>query len=378
MRVLFLGPAVPAQATSEEPQQACSLIREAAKDVQVYVVAPAPAGAQTTFARSLRDSVARIEMLPTDTPSRWSRMGKPPEIVAQHSSELDSRVREVLADEAIDLVHVDSLLLAPWVRLPRRLPSVLRHSFGPRAAATRFPFRKILRRAIGSFDVHLCPLASDAQALEHLAHRPVPYRLLPPGVDCDYFDPPDVPFRRNPEEILFLGHPAATDDPEALRWFARKVLPENRSRHPSMIVTVAGPNLSMAVRAVAQREGLQLVEELEDARPLLARATCLIAPNVPGSSAGHWILEALAMGTPVVATPHGLGGLPVQDGQDLLVAADPEDFANDCRRLMRDHELREKISRNARRRAETAFAWPVVGKQLVETWRAAAGARSRK
>jgi glycosyltransferase involved in cell wall biosynthesis len=84
------------------------------------------------------------------------------------------------------------------------------------------------------------------------------------------------------------------------------------------------------------------------------------------------------MGTPVVATPQAIGGLEVEDGEDLLIASDPDGFANDVRRLMRDHELREKISRNARRRIVADCSWEVVGMQLVEAWRTAAGARSRR
>jgi glycosyltransferase involved in cell wall biosynthesis len=133
----------------------------------------------------------------------------------------------------------------------------------------------------------------------------------------------------------------------------------------------------MAVRAVALREDLQVEADTGDVRPLLARAGCCVAPYPHGTAPGHWLLEALAMGAPVVATPEAIAGLEVTDGEELLIASDPDGFANDVRRLMRDIELREKISRNARRRVLAAFSWEVVGNQLIEAWRTA-GARSRR
>ena len=75
------------------------------------------------------------------------------------------------------------------------------------------------------------------------------------------------------------------------------------------------------------------------------------------------ILEAMALGTPVVATSKGAEGLEVTSGHDILIANDPFDFAAGVAQLLRDVTLRQKLSVNGRKLVEARYDWAVLGRQ---------------
>jgi glycosyltransferase involved in cell wall biosynthesis len=76
------------------------------------------------------------------------------------------------------------------------------------------------------------------------------------------------------------------------------------------------------------------------------------------------VIEAMASGAPVVATPYALGGLEAVDGEHLLVAHDAESFAECVVRLLRNPELRRQLAMNARKLVEEKYAWEQTVEQL--------------
>jgi glycosyltransferase involved in cell wall biosynthesis len=104
---------------------------------------------------------------------------------------------------------------------------------------------------------------------------------------------------------------------------------------------------------------------VEDVRPLVAGARVCVAPIRQGGGTRIKILEAMALGTPVVATSKGAEGLEVIEGEHILLADDPAGFANSTLRLLRDAELRQRLATNARRLVEQRYDWAQIGKQFV-------------
>jgi glycosyltransferase involved in cell wall biosynthesis len=90
-----------------------------------------------------------------------------------------------------------------------------------------------------------------------------------------------------------------------------------------------------------------------------------------GSGTRLKILEAMALGVPVVSTSKGAEGLDVTDGQHLLLADDPAEFAAKTAAILQDAALRERLTGQARQRVEQVYDWRVVGRQFVELVEAA-------
>jgi len=112
-------------------------------------------------------------------------------------------------------------------------------------------------------------------------------------------------------------------------------------------------------------DGVRLSGYLEDIRPVVAGASVCVAPIRQGGGTRLKILEAMALGTPVVATSKGAEGLDVADGEHILIADGPAEFANRTLQLLRDPALRQRLAYNARRLVEEWYDWGPIGQRFV-------------
>ncbi|MGI4954865.1 MAG: rhamnan synthesis F family protein [Janthinobacterium lividum] len=157
------------------------------------------------------------------------------------------------------------------------------------------------------------------------------------------------------DQIVFLGTIAADDLPnaDAVRWFAAAVLPLLRTElgTPDLRLTVVGLNKAKTVEALDGKEVdlLGMVPELPAA---LRRARVMVVPSRFGAGIPMKAHQTAMMGIPLVTTSLIAGQLGWTNGQDLLVADDPKEFATACARLYRDAELWEQMRVNAMARAK--------------------------
>jgi glycosyltransferase involved in cell wall biosynthesis len=110
---------------------------------------------------------------------------------------------------------------------------------------------------------------------------------------------------------------------------------------------------------------IRVVGRVEDVRPHVARGSLFVIPLRIGGGTRIKAYEAMAMGKAVVSTRIGIEGLPVRDGENVVLADQPEEFANAVARLLKDRAERDRIGHNALayihenvswRRAAAAFA----------------------
>jgi polysaccharide biosynthesis protein PslH len=114
-----------------------------------------------------------------------------------------------------------------------------------------------------------------------------------------------------------------------------------------MHLRIVGAGESDDVAAVANDAGVKLVGAVAELSPEYARAALAVVPLRAGSGTRIKILEAFAHGVPVVATPRGASGLAVSDGEQLLLAESPADFAAACLRISQNPTLSEYLVRSA-------------------------------
>jgi glycosyltransferase involved in cell wall biosynthesis len=129
--------------------------------------------------------------------------------------------------------------------------------------------------------------------------------------------------------------------------------------------------------------GVEITGWVPDVRPHLARATCLVAPIRQGTGMRFKILEAMAVGLPVVTTPLGCEGIAAAPGEDVLLGQDAAELAAAALRLMRDAPLRRKIAGRARELVRRRYTWERVVDQyealyadVLAAWKAGAGRQS--
>ena len=120
---------------------------------------------------------------------------------------------------------------------------------------------------------------------------------------------------------------------------------------------------------------MEVTGSVPDVRPYYEQATVFIVPLRLGGGTRLKIVEAMAMGLPVVSTTIGVEGLDVRPGENVLIADDAASFTDGVLRLLRDPDLRDRIAEGgqvlARRYDWTTLTGPYVGlvEDVVEQWR---------
>ena len=232
-----------------------------------------------------------------------------------------------------------------------------------------YKWRAYLSRILPRF--RLCTVVSEPE--RRLLRRLVPaygrVEVLPNCVRvADYRD---VVGPRDPDELVFTGAPSYAPNHAAAVWLLREVFPRIRAAMPAARLTITG---AAGAHPLPRVEGVTLTGHVPDIRPVVARATVSLVPIRAGGGTRLKILEAMALGTPVVSTSKGAEGLDVASGEHLLVADTPEGFARETVRLLREPGLRARLAEAGRRRVEATYDSAIVGRRLRELVELAAAA----
>jgi sugar transferase (PEP-CTERM/EpsH1 system associated) len=126
------------------------------------------------------------------------------------------------------------------------------------------------------------------------------------GVDFDYFDPertPRLPELEGRRFLVFLGAMGYHPNIDAVCWFSREVFAELRRRDPGLEFLIVGRDPSRAVRRLTEQAGVSVVGTVADVRPYLAGSLAVVAPLRIARGVQNKVLEAVAMGKRVMASP---------------------------------------------------------------------------
>jgi glycosyltransferase involved in cell wall biosynthesis len=186
------------------------------------------------------------------------------------------------------------------------------------------------------------------------AERRGAIHVVPNGVDLQLTTYEAPAF--DPKSIISTGALTYNANLDGAIYFCEQILPKIRAEVPDTNFMVTGGYDGVDIPQVVST-GATLTGFLEDIRPKLAGSAALVVPLRIGGGTRLKILEAMALGAPVVSTSLGAAGLGVTHEETALVADDPEEFAECVLRLMRDSELRAKISRNGREYVVSKFGW---------------------
>ncbi|HYW41318.1 MAG TPA: glycosyltransferase [Bryobacteraceae bacterium] len=168
----------------------------------------------------------------------------------------------------------------------------------------------------------------------------------------------------NTEAIAFSGNMEYHPNLSAVRFFAAEVWPRLRERHPQLVWRLIGKNHEAIRRFTDGDARIEVTGPVDDAIGELARARIAVVPLLAGSGTRLKILEAWAAGLPVVSTTIGAEGLPVRDGEHLLLADGAPAFIAAVSRLLGCASLREQIGHAGRLLLEKEFTWESAWRNL--------------
>jgi len=251
-----------------------------------------------------------------------------------------------------DFVDMDS---EKWLQLGAFSPIPWRWLYrleGRRVAALE-------RRASAYADHVLFVAETEAAVLRGLRPKGVDIGVVPNGVDQAYFRYEGDASSGAPLTILFTGALDYGPNIDGVLWFLREVIPLLQRDIPGARFLAVGHRPAPALVRAARRSGgtFEVAGSVPDVRPFFRRAHVYAVPLRMGRGVQNKVLEAMAMGLPVVASPLATAGLRVDPNIHLLVAERPRDFAAAVLSLWREPSTRERLSASARKLVAERYDW---------------------
>jgi hypothetical protein len=311
------------------------------------------------------------------------------------SAEALKELESMFADRHVDIVQCESLFTAWYgAALKDKLSASVRPKFVLRAhnvehrimeRLAREPgrsrmermYRAHLARRTQSFEIavarHMDAIATlteeDASWFRSVAPA-VHTRSIPPGVEI-----PDVMLVQRetiPETFCILASMEWAPNVEGTLWFAREVLPKIRASRPNAELHIAGRNPGTEITELGALPGVTVHGEVDDALEFRSRYAVSIVPLFSGSGLRVKILEAMAMGRPVVSTTVGAEGIPAVAGEHIVIADDAHSFAAACTSLLQSPDTAAKIAQRGRELVQEQYAWQARINDLVSFYSALA------
>lgn len=308
--------------------------------------------------------------------------GRPPELAFYNSRELADGIGALARGEPFDLVLIEESHMAHYLEaIPAagRRGSVLTfydvvfERFARYARVERRPLargrawlhsaamRRWEPRVARWFD--RCIAVSDEdRALLTAASPGLRVDVVPNGVDTQALDP--LPWDEAGPAVLFVGSMRYPPCEDAALYLVAEILPRLRARIPEVQAWIVGADPPPRVRRLAG-DGVHVTGRVEDLRPYYSRCAASVVPLRIGGGTRIKILEAMALGRPVVSTTVGCEGLRATDGRHLVVADDPDRFAEATARVLSDRALGQQLAANARGLVRSVYDWEPIAREYL-------------
>jgi len=414
MKILFVVPDCPYPPDKGTALRNFHLIKGLAARHEIHLLGFSHGEKEPVWPAELRRYCQRIEFVPAPTRTTWRRLmtilfSPLPDMAWRLPSlAMEEKLRLLLALENYDLVQIEGIELGRYLLLIKgHLPGDqgLTVSSGDRSHVASGRYRVVfddhnaeylLQKRAFEIDRHyprkwirafyslvqwqklrryeqlVCRHAdqvvavseADRVALQSLSPG-LEVAVVPNGVDCEKFSPalasqtlPPLPTdTRRLASLVFTGTMDFRPNIDAVTWFCSEVLPLIQRELFHVHVCIVGKSPAAEVRALADNPAVTVTGYVEDIRPYVLGSKIYIVPLRMGSGTKLKVLQAMAMGIPVVSTSLGIEGIRVTPGEEILVGDTPEEFARQVIALLNDEGKRTAMARRAREVVVQQYDW---------------------
>lgn len=211
----------------------------------------------------------------------------------------------------------------------------------------------------GFSDCDLVITCSDEDKGEILLHLPdAAVEVIPNGVDIRYFIPDSCPTEY--PSLLFTGNMGYKPNHDAVVYFIEKIFPYVIEVNPSCTFIIAGARAGVAFEKYQNWNNIEIISSPIDMRPIYNKAWIAIVPLRVGGGTRLKILDAMAMGKPVISTSIGAEGLGLEDNIELFIANDEPGFAEKINLLIRERHISECMAKAAKEKIMHLYDWAKV------------------
>ncbi len=303
---------------------------------------------------------------------------KPLQVLYFQSPELQRQLDKMLAEHNYDAVHVQHLRMSPYLAGRQDIPRILdlpdafslywerRKTVKRNLPTTIFENveqRRVLKyeKVLEDYNLALTCSAEDLAYLEK-THHTGNLRLLPNGVDLDTFAPRNHDYSHN-NTLLFTGNMDYAPNVDAVVYFTQTILPLIHAKMPGVQFIIAGQRPVSKVTELAG-DKVNVTGFVKDLAAAYNDASVVVAPLRFGAGTQNKVLEAMAMGVPVVCSHIGFGGLGINSGEGAIMQTEPRAFADSVISLLASQELRQKVGAAGMQVIKSRYDWDIIAGTL--------------
>jgi len=289
----------------------------------------------------------------------------------------------LLKASSFDIIQLEGSYLCPYIPLIRQYSKALialrAHNIESEiwersaSAATGWKrwYLKNLSRRIRRFELKwmnrydlLVPITERDGDHFNASGNVKPVMVIPGGID---FSRLGVSSQAKTTRTLFhIGSLDWMPNQEGLLWFVDNCWEKIRKQFPGLTFHVAGRNAPEWLISRLKQPGIRYCGEVEDATNFIRSNGIMVVPLFSGSGMRIKIIEGMALGKAIVTTPTGAEGVEVTDGENMMVAGDPDSFILKTEELLRDEALAMRMGEKALQFAHTFFDHATLAKKLAD------------
>jgi sugar transferase (PEP-CTERM/EpsH1 system associated) len=387
MRILFVVPNVP----SPIRPRPLNFIRRLSRLHDVSVLCLATNASDRNFVSELKQYCSNVEVVEVSRiKSVWNCLlalfsSRPLRYAYFDSPALERRVREKLHNAEVDLLHVEHLKAALILRdvnwqVPAILDAVdcvslfeerrrklLRNPLWKAFSWTEW--KKMARwesKISGRFDRLVISSPVDKQQYPGALDVQERLDVVANGVDLEYFQ-----FQRDERRKNVLVFCAKLDyfpNADAALYFSSVIWPLLLARRPELQFEIIGSRPPRAIQDLDGKNNICVTGSVPDVRPHLGSASIALCPVRIQAGTQFKILEAMALGVPVIASRLCCPGLAVEPGKHLLTADTPEEYVSAVESLLVDDRFRQTLVKAGREYVETHHDWNYCVQRLLQAY----------
>lgn len=284
---------------------------------------------------------------------------------------MKDKISDILKREKIDGIYVHLLRMAQYAKDLKNVNRILdltdalslslkrslkfrKHTFFLFYFMEWLKVRRYEPTIIKRFDRCLLVSEVDKETSESLRYADK-ISIVPNGVDFEYFKPQAK--EHDSHSIVFMGNLHSFPNRDAVFYFCREILPHIKKEIPDIKFNIIGINPTKKILSLSKDKNIAVTGKVDDSRPYLSDAAALVCPIRVATGMQNKILEAMAMGLPVISTSIATQWLGAKAEEGILIADTPEDFARKVIEVIRNRNLRQRLSLSARKVAIENYDW---------------------
>lgn len=388
MKILMLTPYLPYPLLSGGQIRTYNLLKKLAEKYEVTLFALIKEESERQYIPELEKYCAKVRVFKRSRkPFTFRNIFQtafssfPFLVIRNHVPETIRAVEEELQAEHYDVIHAETFYMMPNIpqtNVPIILVEQTIEYLGYESYADKihfWPLRQILKvdiNKIRRWEEHywrsctkLITMSEDDRGfINQTINELEKIEVVSNGVDVKWFAQKD---RTPPKDhtILSVGTFNWLPNVEAVKYLVEKVWPLVKEKLPSTKLWIVGNAPTPEIFSYQKKDNsITITGGIPDIRDAFTGAHVLVAPVFSGKGTRYKILEAMAAGTPIVATEIAVEGLGVEHGVEVLIGNTAEELADLTAKVLQSPSLQKKLAENGKKFVQSQYDWSYIAKKL--------------